>query len=69
MASVVCSLKIGLHRFGRSYVRLPIVAGVVGADLEGLAEMRRSFTHKGITARSWAKPVALEKGKGGRLRG
>lgn len=26
--------------------------------------MRRSFTHKGITARSWAKPVALEKREG-----
>lgn len=34
--------------------------------LEGPTEMRGSLAHKGITARSRAKPVALKKGEGKR---
>ena len=61
MASVVCSLKIGLHSLLDDLMSAcPTVSEVVETDLEGPAEMRRSFTHKGITARSRAKPVELE---------
>lgn len=70
MASAVCSLKIGLHSLLDAIMSAcPIVAGLGEADQEGTEEMRRSSTHKGITARSRTKPVALEKLERGRLQG